>query len=352
MFAFSLSSSCLSLCVVGKMLPALENEVMLNPKPSLVDRSILELSVDKLVPPDIYVDRALLRGRLAADDLCEAGGAVWGHRLPWGDSADPDTDPVAKAKARIQELQVEAETLEEAYRNYQQRAVRSTLAHMLPPRARSPQAAHLPQLSGSPLGKRIPYPSHSRSPQRSKVSHTPPSPQNASAISSAVCDIRKAVAPTPPTVVFPEAQNQAAIQPLYLKEVGSQNGSSSPPRHPSAWYSSPKTALLRKTAEGNNPSCNSLRLQPASKREMTSDLILLRTTQPCWWNLFPVQLGSGCTIYTHHSNALPVRRFDTPNEFNVFLSFSRRSKIILSTCFAHFTSQKNVSKARPQFCTV
>uniref|UniRef100_A0A671WCM7 OFD1 centriole and centriolar satellite protein n=1 Tax=Sparus aurata TaxID=8175 RepID=A0A671WCM7_SPAAU len=42
---------------------ALENEVLRNPKPSLVDRSVLELSADKLVPPDIYVDRALLRAR-------------------------------------------------------------------------------------------------------------------------------------------------------------------------------------------------------------------------------------------------------------------------------------------------
>lgn len=258
-----------SLCVVRKLLPALENEVMLNPKPSLVDRSILGLSVDKLVPPDIYVDRALLRGRLASDDLCEAGGAVRGHRLPWDDSADLDTDPVAKAKARIQELQVEAETLEEAYRNYQQRAVRSTLGYMLPQRAQSPQAAHLPRLSGSPLRKHIPGPSHSRSPQRSKVSHTPLSPQNASAASAAVSDVRKGVAATQPRVVFPEGPNQAAIQPLFLKEGGLQDESSSPPRHPSSsWYSSPKMALLRKTAEGNNPSCNSLCLQPANELEM------------------------------------------------------------------------------------
>ncbi|XP_075896233.1 centriole and centriolar satellite protein ofd1 isoform X2 [Nelusetta ayraudi] len=229
---------------------ALENEVMLNPKPSLVDRSILGLSVDKLVPPDIYVDRALLRGRLASDDLCEAGGAVRGHRLPWDDSIDLDTDPVAKAKARIQELQVEAETLEEAYRNYQQRAVRSTLGYMLPQRARSPQAAHLPQFSGSSLRKHVPGPSHSRSPQRSKVSHTPLSPQNASAASAAVCDVRKGVAATQPRVFFPEGPNQAAIQPLFLKEGGLQDESSSPPRHPSSsWYSSPKTVLLRKTAE-------------------------------------------------------------------------------------------------------
>lgn len=244
-------------CVVCEMPPALENEVMLNPKPSLVDRSILALSVDKLVPPDIYVDRALLRGRLASDDLCEAGGAVRGHRLSWGDSTDPDTDPVAQAKARIQELQVEAETLEEAYRNYQQRAVRSTLAHMLPQRAPSPQAAHLPQFSGSPLRTHIPGPSHGRSHQRSKVSHTPLSSQNARVAPAAVCGTGKAVAHTQPRGVFPEGPNQAAIQTLFVKEGASQEESSSPPRHPSApWYSSPKTALPRTTAEGSGPNCN------------------------------------------------------------------------------------------------
>uniref|UniRef100_A0A3B3Z491 Uncharacterized protein n=1 Tax=Poecilia mexicana TaxID=48701 RepID=A0A3B3Z491_9TELE len=42
---------------------ALENEVLRNPKPSLVDRSVLEFSADSLVPPDIYVDRAVLGSR-------------------------------------------------------------------------------------------------------------------------------------------------------------------------------------------------------------------------------------------------------------------------------------------------
>lgn len=243
---------------------------MLNPKPSLVDRSVLGLSVDKLVPPDIYVDRALLRGRLASDDLCQAGGAVREHRLPWGDSADPDTDPVAKAKARLQQLQVEAEALEEAFRNHQQRAVCSSLAHMLPQRARSPQAAHLPQLTGSPLRKHIPSPSQGRSPKRSKVTHTPLSPQNSrAAASAAVCDDWKGVAPAQSRVVFTEGSNQAAIQPLLLKEVGLQDGISSSTRHPSSsWCSSPKTFLQRKTAEGNNPSCNCLRLSQANKLEM------------------------------------------------------------------------------------
>lgn len=257
-----------SLCVVREMPPAFENEVLRNPKPSLVDRSVLELSADKLVPPDIYVDRALLRGRLGSDNLYEAGGPMREHRLPWGDSTDSDSDLVAKAKARFQELQVETETLEEAYRNYQQRAVRSTLAHMLPQRAPSPKAAHLQQLSRSPLRNHIPNPSHIYSPGRSKVSHRTSSSQNAAVASAAVYDIREDVAPTKPKDIFPERAHQIAIQPSFLNKVGFQVESSCGPGHlSSSPYSSPKTSLRRKTAEGNS-SFNSLCLSPASELEM------------------------------------------------------------------------------------
>lgn len=240
------------------MAPALENEVLLNPKPSLVDRSVLGLSADKLVPPDIYVDRALLRGRLGYDDVCEAGGAGRGHRSPWGDSLDADTDPVAKAKARIQELQIEADTLEEAYRNYQQRAVHSNVSHMLPQRTRSPQAAHPLQHSDSPLGKHIPNPSHSRLPKRSKASHSLLSPQTARVASAALCE--KTVPTARPKVVFSEGHNQdqstvysLSSPPPFLKEGGSQDESSSASRHlSSSWNSSPKKTLRKKTTEGNS----------------------------------------------------------------------------------------------------
>lgn len=238
------------------MVPALENEVLLNPKPSLVDRSVLGLSADKLVPPDIYVDRALLRGRLGYDDVCEAGGARRGHRSPWGDSLDADTDPVAKAKARIQELQMEADTLEEAYRNYQQRAVHSTVSHMLPQRTRSPQAAH--PLQHSPLRKHIPNPSHSRSPKRSKASHSLLSPQTTRVAFAALCE--KTVPTARPKVVFSEERNQdqptvysLSSPPPFLKEGGSQDESSSTSRHlSSSWNSSPKKTLRKKTTEGNS----------------------------------------------------------------------------------------------------
>ncbi|XP_029981256.1 centriole and centriolar satellite protein ofd1 isoform X2 [Sphaeramia orbicularis] len=131
---------------------ALENEVLRNPKPSLVDRSVLELSADKLVPPDIYVDRAVLNSRVGYG-VCEPGSPSQGHKFHWSDSPDSDMELVAEAKARIQELQREAETLEEAYRTYQQRAVISTISHMLLPRPLSPQLAHPSHHPDPPLRK-------------------------------------------------------------------------------------------------------------------------------------------------------------------------------------------------------
>ncbi|KAG5283349.1 hypothetical protein AALO_G00041090 [Alosa alosa] len=110
---------------------ALENEVLRNPKPFLVDRTVLELNADRLLPPDMYVDRDVLRA--------QAGGGVRGGG--WRDrsvSPDSDLELVAGAKARIRELEKEAETLEEAYRSYQQRALHAAVSHALPQRAQSP----------------------------------------------------------------------------------------------------------------------------------------------------------------------------------------------------------------------
>ncbi|KAM8856010.1 centriole and centriolar satellite protein ofd1 isoform 2-T2 [Spinachia spinachia] len=154
---------------------ALENEVLRNPKPSLVDRSILELSTDRLLPPDIYVDRALLRAAVGCDEVREAGGAFRGRTSPWRDS--PDSDLVAEAKARFQKLQEEAEALEEAFRNYHQRAVRSTISPPPPPGPLSPQRARPSHRPGSPLRERAAQRSHARSPNRPTVSQRPLSPR-------------------------------------------------------------------------------------------------------------------------------------------------------------------------------
>ncbi|XP_049341224.1 oral-facial-digital syndrome 1 protein homolog isoform X3 [Astyanax mexicanus] len=113
---------------------ALENEVLRNPKPSLVDRSVLDLNPDKVVPPDVYVDGALLKATVGYDDededVCDPGPTIRGRRRvprPRSGSLEPETEAVAEALARMRELEKEAETLEEAYRSYQQRAVRAPL---------------------------------------------------------------------------------------------------------------------------------------------------------------------------------------------------------------------------------
>lgn len=115
---------------------ALENEILRNPKPSLVDRSVLSSHPDRLLPPDVYVDAALLRKpRAACDgDLSEAGPALRGPRRPRSRAEAPEHDSglVSGALARIRELEQEAERLEEAYRSHQQRAVHAVSAEDLP----------------------------------------------------------------------------------------------------------------------------------------------------------------------------------------------------------------------------
>ncbi|CAL1582208.1 unnamed protein product [Knipowitschia caucasica] len=134
---------------------ALENEVLRNPKPSLVDRSILESCTDNLVPPDIYVDRTVLKAG-PSYDLSKADGSL--HKHSWADTLDSDMDIIADAKARMQELQREAETIEEAYRNYQQRAVVSNISNRLSPQ----YSSHRPD---SPLRRhRLLSPKASRTP--------------------------------------------------------------------------------------------------------------------------------------------------------------------------------------------
>ncbi|KAI4806034.1 hypothetical protein KUCAC02_010625 [Chaenocephalus aceratus] len=235
---------------------ALENEVLRNPKPSLVDRSVLDLSADTLVPPDIYTDRALLRARVGYGDVCEAGGPFRGHKSPWSDAPDSDMELVAVAKARIQELQKEAETLEEAYRNYQQRAVRSTISHMLPPRPLSPQRAHPSHRPDSPLRKQV---SHTHSAHKS---HRPVSSQTTRTPSSAPYETRNTVPAAQPRVTFTAEKNppqstvftdhnlHSLTESQFLRDGQPQNGSSSPSRRLSSTpHSSSRKPLQRESAE-------------------------------------------------------------------------------------------------------
>ncbi|XP_034416827.1 oral-facial-digital syndrome 1 protein homolog isoform X2 [Cyclopterus lumpus] len=244
---------------------ALENEVLRNPKPSLVDRSILELSTDKLVPPDIYMDRALLRATVGYDDVCEAGGPLRGHKSPWSDSPDSDTELVAEAKARIQELQKEAETLEEAYRNYHQRAVRSTVSHMLPSGPLSPQRAHPSHRSHSPLRKQAAHHSHTHLPNKSKVSQRPLSPPTTRTLASAPYDSRTAPPAQqrvtflddhkqPQSTVFTDHSFYSLTESLFLRDGHPQDANGSPSRRLSSTpHSSSRKKPQGEIAEVGSP---------------------------------------------------------------------------------------------------
>ncbi|XP_061547233.1 centriole and centriolar satellite protein ofd1 isoform X1 [Phycodurus eques] len=104
---------------------ALENEVLFNPKPSLVDRSVLDFTGDKLVPPDIYVDREALMPLAAYEHVADVG------RLVRGDS-NSDLEMLAECNARMRQLEREAESLEEKCLTYQQRAARSSISRRRP----------------------------------------------------------------------------------------------------------------------------------------------------------------------------------------------------------------------------
>ncbi|NXA74535.1 OFD1 protein, partial [Thryothorus ludovicianus] len=122
---------------------ALENEVYRNPKPSLVDRSVLRFLGEQLVPPDVYVDAAFPRLPVSA-----VPGP--GSRQQRAASPDSELECVARARARLRELEKEAECLQEAYRSYQHRAMLSTAASRTPRKMQPPVILQCP-LSTHPL---------------------------------------------------------------------------------------------------------------------------------------------------------------------------------------------------------
>ncbi|XP_078002226.1 centriole and centriolar satellite protein OFD1 isoform X2 [Phascolarctos cinereus] len=119
---------------------ALENEVYRNPKPSLVDRSVIDFTSDKIVPHDIYIDN-FLKNQFFSDvaqseDVPKSKYCQ--HTRIENASTDADLEFVATTKARVKELEKEAEYLEEAYRNYQQRVFQATVKSPSPARSQSP----------------------------------------------------------------------------------------------------------------------------------------------------------------------------------------------------------------------
>ncbi|NXG15485.1 OFD1 protein, partial [Grallaria varia] len=132
---------------------ALENEVYRNPKPSLVDRSVLDFTGNRGVPHDIYVDSAFLKSHVMADVMQVNAVPRAGYRQqlqPRSASPDSDLEYIAQARARVKELSKEAEYLEEAYRDYQHRVVQNAAASRTPRKMQSPLTLRC-ALSGPPL---------------------------------------------------------------------------------------------------------------------------------------------------------------------------------------------------------
>ncbi|KFQ70282.1 Oral-facial-digital syndrome 1 protein, partial [Phaethon lepturus] len=151
---------------------ALENEVYRNPKPSLVDRSVLDFTGDRMVPHDIYVDSAFLKNQVVADVMkVNAVPRVGYHQQLQPRSASPDSDLecMAQTRARIKELEKEAEYLEEAYRNYQHRVMKDAAASRTPRKMQSPLLLQC-AISRPPLTTQHELPEDNPSSQHSPLS--------------------------------------------------------------------------------------------------------------------------------------------------------------------------------------
>ncbi|XP_043851795.1 oral-facial-digital syndrome 1 protein isoform X2 [Dromiciops gliroides] len=135
---------------------ALENEVYRNPKPSLVDRSVIDFTSDKIVPHDIYIDN-FLKNQLFYDAFVQSEdlprSRYCQHARIESASTDTDLEFVANTKARVKELEKEAEYLEEAYRNYQQRVIQATMKSPSPARSQSPSL--LPAILSSNIPEKV-----------------------------------------------------------------------------------------------------------------------------------------------------------------------------------------------------
>uniref|UniRef100_A0A8C5LX11 OFD1 centriole and centriolar satellite protein n=1 Tax=Leptobrachium leishanense TaxID=445787 RepID=A0A8C5LX11_9ANUR len=105
---------------------AFEKEVYRNPKPSVIEYSVLGFNPMRTMAPYSYTDKDPLKSHLGLGIL-EAGDVSTSHfrRNTRTRSCSPDSDLefVANTKAKIKELEKDAEYLEEAYRNYKDRLI-------------------------------------------------------------------------------------------------------------------------------------------------------------------------------------------------------------------------------------
>ncbi|XP_008570173.1 PREDICTED: oral-facial-digital syndrome 1 protein isoform X4 [Galeopterus variegatus] len=126
---------------------ALENEVYRNPKQSPINRFV---GGYKLAPHDIDISGDFLNNPLEQKKVMAGAVTPRVRHYPnagmEGSSLDSDLEFVANAKARVKELEQEAECLEKAFRDYYQRVIENPAKSPLP--AESPPSLHL---RGAPI---------------------------------------------------------------------------------------------------------------------------------------------------------------------------------------------------------
>ncbi|XP_010594084.1 centriole and centriolar satellite protein OFD1 isoform X1 [Loxodonta africana] len=124
---------------------ALQNEVYRNPKPSLTDRSITGFIGGRMAPHDGDISGDFLKNPLELDKAQAVAVTPRVTSPPDAglESSSPDSDLefVANTKARVKELEQEAERLEKAFRNYHRRVVQNPATS--PPSAKSPLPLYL-----------------------------------------------------------------------------------------------------------------------------------------------------------------------------------------------------------------
>nr|XP_003920369.1 oral-facial-digital syndrome 1 protein isoform X2 [Saimiri boliviensis boliviensis] len=124
---------------------ALENEVYCNPKQSVIDRSVSGLINGNMVPCIGELSGDFLNNPFKQENILAGVVASGITNYPdagvEGSSPDSELEFVANAKARVKELQQEAEHLEKAFRSYHRRVIKNSAESPLP--AKSLPSLHL-----------------------------------------------------------------------------------------------------------------------------------------------------------------------------------------------------------------
>ncbi|XP_016798281.2 centriole and centriolar satellite protein OFD1 isoform X4 [Pan troglodytes] len=124
---------------------ALENEVYCNPKQSVIDRSVNGLINGNVVPCNGEISGDFLNNPFKQENVLArmVASRITNYPTAWVEGSSPDSELefVANTKARVKELQQEAERLEKAFRSYHRRVIKNSAKSPLA--AKSPPSLHL-----------------------------------------------------------------------------------------------------------------------------------------------------------------------------------------------------------------